>query len=287
VNDRNTLKLAAEAVDQELHIRLRRGVRLRPSIAIIPTETDGWRVVLAGLGRGEPRLELWLCHWADPEKRRFWYGLYASEASKLRSLVKKLPDYLQPKRRFSDRDMLLNGEKFRLKVPLEHEEYGPPFIEKYSDGSAYYGELSSTTAKSKNGVRLIVRDAAAFFEDVLRSWESEYDLSGEDNYSHKENRRVVRQHLARERSRVLAERCKRRDGYRCKVCSMTFEEKYGPNGRYIAEAHHLVPLSRLGKTVKTSLEDMITVCANCHRMLHSLKGEAGDVERLKRMMAPR
>jgi len=283
--DRNALKWAAEALCQELHIGLRRGIKLRPSIKIQKTDcTDGWRVELAGLGRSEPRLELWLDHWADPDKRRFWYGLYAAQLSNLQILVKKLPDYLQPKRRFSDRDMRVDGDKYRLKIPLESKEFGPPFIEKYKDGTAFYGKFSSATAKNKKDMRLMVRKAAAFFEDIVRSWQPKIGSNNERDYSHMENRLVVRQHLARERSRVLADGCKSRDSYRCKVCGITFEEKYGAIGREFAEAHHLVPLSRLAKTVKTRLEDMITVCPNCHRMLHKMKGEAGDVIRLKRMM---
>jgi HNH endonuclease len=34
----------------------------------------------------------------------------------------------------------------------------------------------------------------------------------------------------------------------------------------VAEAHHIVPLSQLRESVKTRLEDLATVCANCHRL---------------------
>jgi predicted HNH restriction endonuclease len=94
--------------------------------------------------------------------------------------------------------------------------------------------------------------------------------------------RVRREHLARERSSKLAKACKERDGYCCKVCEKTFEEIYGELGRGFAESHHLYPLRRTKPNVKTRLEDLATVCANCHRMLHLMRGREHDLGELKR-----
>jgi len=130
-----------------------------------------------------------------------------------------------------------------------------------------------------------VHRAAAFFEEILKHGKKKV-INGGDNgdYTKVENRRVVRRHLARERSGFLAEKCKDRDKYRCQVCRMTFEEIYGHIGRDFAEAHHKIPLAKIGKKIDSSLDNLITVCSNCHRMLHQMKGEADDVKRLKRML---
>jgi 5-methylcytosine-specific restriction protein A len=67
---------------------------------------------------------------------------------------------------------------------------------------------------------------------------------------------------------------------------MTFAEVYGDElGAEFAEAHHLHPLSRKRANEKTRLEDLATVCSNCHRMLHLMRGREHDIEELKRIMA--
>ena len=54
----------------------------------------------------------------------------------------------------------------------------------------------------------------------------------------------------------------------CEVCTRSFEVTYGEIGRGFIEVHHRVPLARLEPGVRTRLADLVTVCPNCHRMLH-------------------
>jgi len=100
-------------------------------------------------------------------------------------------------------------------------------------------------------------------------------------YPQFENRKLVVSHLQRERSSYLATERKIYDDYECQVCGLSFEEAYGTLGEGFAEAHHRVPLHRLKGRTRTRLDDLSTVCANCHRMLHKMKGRRDDVERLK------
>src|SRR5262249_23024458 len=99
--DKLALKAFSEVMHQELHQRLRKRVRLRSKLKLTNSWTKGWRVQLAGIGKGQPRLELYFCHWADPRKRRLWYGLYSAQPKELRTLVKRLPSYMMPKRKFT------------------------------------------------------------------------------------------------------------------------------------------------------------------------------------------
>ena len=54
----------------------------------------------------------------------------------------------------------------------------------------------------------------------------------------------------------------------CEVCRFDFEVKYGERGVAFIECHHIVKLTKLRPHSKTRLEDLVLVCANCHRMLH-------------------
>ncbi|HBQ4165108.1 TPA: HNH endonuclease, partial [Escherichia coli] len=52
----------------------------------------------------------------------------------------------------------------------------------------------------------------------------------------------------------------------CEACGFSFADFYGEEFDYI-ECHHVTPLSETGET-KTDLEDLILLCANCHRVVH-------------------
>lgn len=58
-------------------------------------------------------------------------------------------------------------------------------------------------------------------------------------------------------------------GAKCEACGFDYEECYGDIGAGYIEIHHLLPLSQSEKkTISLSIEDVVLVCANCHRMLH-------------------
>lgn len=180
-------------------------------------------------------------------------------------------------------------EVWLLEAPLKAGEYNRPIFEKYDfDKLYYFGKFDPASENDKKSLRLVVRRAVAFFEDVGRTQpESKTADRDQTVYPRWENRRVVRQHISRERDSALAEERKIQDGYCCQICKMTFSKVYGDIGKEFAEAHHVVPLSRLKKEVQSSLADLITVCSNCHRMLHKLDGGMSDVPRLKRMLRKR
>lgn len=88
----------------------------------------------------------------------------------------------------------------------------------------------------------------------------------------------------RTRNRSVVEAAKRKHGYKCKVCGFDFGEFYGPIGRGFVEGHHKEALAAYeGESRKVSVDDIVPVCSNCHRMLH--KGqEVLSVERLKEIL---
>jgi 5-methylcytosine-specific restriction endonuclease McrA len=248
-------------------------------LRVTRTNTDGWKCELARMGRGRPWLELWLDRYPLAKQRRFWYGFYSPDRSKIRQVIRRVPEHLEPGRELSlDHVKQVGRHTWLLAVPLRRGDFGQPIFEHYHGRYFYFGMFDPAVGSDDRHIRLLVRRAAAFLEEVARSLPNTQPASDEDLvYADHENRRAVRQHIARERSAALAEARKIQDGYRCQVCRMTFEQVYGEIGREFAEAHHVVPLSRLRGQVRTTLHDLITVCANCHRMLHRMEGKRGDV----------
>ncbi len=90
--------------------------------------------------------------------------------------------------------------------------------------------------------------------------------------------------MQRERKSHLVTLRKQLDNFVCQICGFDYRKKYGKLGDDFAEAHHIVPLAKNDKQRITTVDDLITVCANCHRMLHRMRGEAGDVQKLRRII---
>lgn len=58
-------------------------------------------------------------------------------------------------------------------------------------------------------------------------------------------------------------------GYSCLACGFDFREHYGDLGSEFIIVHHVVPVSQIGADyVVNPLEDLISLCANCHAMIH-------------------
>ena len=92
------------------------------------------------------------------------------------------------------------------------------------------------------------------------------------NASVKENDKILNIHTRRERKLKHREDRKIKDDYTCKVCKYNQKRKLGPLGAAALEVHHLTPLSKSETPVHTNINDLVTVCANCHKMIHKLGG---------------
>ena len=280
--NRAWLLATARAVAKALKVRCA-GTRLRVRIprAATSTNTDGWSAVIGDLGRGHPRLEVWFDRFAGyPERKLF--ACFRSEARHtLIAVTKRVDRELWPARVVTSGDF--DEDNFLvLKQRVGRSEFNAPFLEKYREGRTFYGIYDPTRESAQKVSPYFCLRAVDFFEDVARSLpRSKPEDEQRDIYPQCENRKKVVSHLHRERSKLLATECKIRDNYECQVCAHRFEEAYGPIGHEFAEAHHIVPLSQLRESVKTRLEDLATVCANCHRMLHRMAGKRADIRKLK------
>jgi 5-methylcytosine-specific restriction protein A len=95
----------------------------------------------------------------------------------------------------------------------------------------------------------------------------------DDGEEAEEGKVLTRLHRIRERDRSIVERRKvkalREDGVlSCQACRFDFETQYGERGNGFIECHHTKPVSSLKPGEKTRLDDLVLLCANCHRMVH-------------------
>ncbi|EEM06206.1 HNH endonuclease [Bacillus pseudomycoides] len=99
----------------------------------------------------------------------------------------------------------------------------------------------------------------------------------EDDAGFPEGKKKLRLHIYRERNskliRTVKDEFKSKNNGKlfCEICKFDYKEKYGELGEDYIEGHHVIPVSELEEGSKTKVEDIILVCANCHRMLHRKK----------------
>lgn len=284
--NRSTLLATSRAIAAELKLQCEQSpVRIRIPNRAIECITNGWRAVVGSLGQNNVAIEIWLDRFSGHAERKFYAGLRADRRGDLARVVKRL-DQMMPIRTITTDDMV--DEPFiSLARRLPRSQFNAPILE-HHDTSSFFGIYDPTPGEADRVHEPFVASATAFFVDIARSLPRSAAGAEETTiYQAVENRLLVASHLRRERNRYLAEECKRRDSYLCQICDFNFEAYYGPVGRLFAEAHHRVPLSKLSGAVRTCLDDLITVCANCHRMLHRMTGEASDIQELTKAIGKR
>lgn len=280
--DRAWLLATAKVVAAHLKVRSE-GTRLRvriPSRATT-TNTDGWSAIIGDLGKGQPRLEVWFDRFSGYSERKLYACFRTEVRLQITSITKRVARKLWPARVITMDDT--EKEKFLvLAERLARSEFNTPVLEKYEGGRTFYGIYDPTRETAERVSPHFCTRAVAFFEDVVRSLpNAKAEDEQREVYPRFESRKLVASHLYRERSKLLAAECKIRDDYECQVCGLRFEDAYGRLGSEFAESHHLLPLSRLRENLRTHIEDLATVCANCHRMLHRMDGRRDDIKKLK------
>jgi 5-methylcytosine-specific restriction endonuclease McrA len=281
--DRRWLLETAQLVADELRARGDgTSLRIRRPKTPINSGTGGWAVVIGSLGKGRPGLEIWLDRFTRLPNRKFYATLYSKKEQAIRKLASRSKS-LWPVRKLTDDDLADSGVS-KMKEKLQPGEFNEPILENYRKGrNHFFGFYDATTGSAGKAAESFCQSAVAFFLDVANSLPaSKAQIAKRQVDAQYERKKWVKAHLGRERSRYLALECKRRDHYKCQVCEMTFSAFYGKAlGDEFAEAHHIKPLAGAPKNAKTKLENLITVCSNCHRMLHRMDNDPGDVKRLR------
>ena len=262
-------------------------ISLRNPENFVPLDyhTDGWMIEFGKLKMKNIKLHLWFDRWSEHSERKLWYGVYSNNPEIIKNISKSCSLTLGKAFELSDSNLDSNN---RLNSIIPVENFNSPYIEIYKkDRSNFYGfyEYHSKTLTGKKYQDLIKR-IISFYETLLEKMER-VNVDEKDIYPQVENRTVVISHTKRERSHYLATRRKIIDNYICSICEFNFEEIYGLLGKEFAEVHHIIPLSKLKPNVFTRIEDLITVCPNCHRMLHRMKGEKSDIDKLRQILKHR
>lgn len=85
-----------------------------------------------------------------------------------------------------------------------------------------------------------------------------------------------------ERNPKARARCIAAQGTACKVCGFDFGIAFGEPFAGKIEVHHIKPISEIGEEyVVDPLRDLVPVCPNCHRMLHSKAEGVYSIDELK------
>jgi len=77
-------------------------------------------------------------------------------------------------------------------------------------------------------------------------------------------------------------------GLDCKACGFDFEQAYGEHAKGFIHVHHVVPISEYGGEQTVNPEtDLVTLCANCHAVVHRKRDMTLSVDELKGMLRGR
>jgi predicted HNH restriction endonuclease len=96
-------------------------------------------------------------------------------------------------------------------------------------------------------------------------------------------------HRKRERSRFLVAKkmqlARSQGPIRCEVCLLPEDGVYPPIlASRVFEVHHLKPLSDSDSIVRTTLNDLAIVCANCHRAIHATGNAEENLKTLRKAL---
>jgi len=121
--------------------------------------------------------------------------------------------------------------------------------------------------------------------------ESIYNVAVEKDYNItelKEGKVLVYFGKKYERDKKAREIAIKIHGYDCHACGFNFEKRYGIIGKEFIEVHHIRPLYINSKEVIVDpRKDLITVCSNCHRIIHRKRHYVYSINKIKQYICRR
>ena len=159
---------------------------------------------------------------------------------------------------------------------MNFRRFDPTYLEQGKSGLARGGKLEETVwGDFADYPKKLAEIADALRLIVTKEQIPEASLEEDEEFAEAEEGRILtRIHRSRERSRELVEKKKasvlKAHGHlKCEACSFNFETRYGERGKGFIEAHHVKPVHTLKPGDKTRLEDLVLICSNCHRIIHT------------------
>ena len=120
-------------------------------------------------------------------------------------------------------------------------------------------------------------EVARFIRQGIVEHKADVDLAGPDEpgiEEAEEGKIATRIHRYRERDRRLvaearAQALKKHGRLFCAACGFDFAKKYGDAGTNLIDVHHTKPVHTMEAGEKTKVADLVLLCSNCHRVVHS------------------
>ena len=239
--------------------------------------TNGWTIELGWLMRGDMFNVTAFLDDMAAKKPCLWIGAFF-ESSKTASIALHRLERQEWKPiviRQSAYKWIANRN--RMRVPLSNSEFGRPIVELYRSGQKgigmyFKGGLRESAQIVKSNILL----AATLLAEMADAFQSTRRMVTIDaGLRHRPNRnaiKVVERFISVRafiRNTTQRRDALERDTYRCQVCGLQPSKIYGINGRACLEVHHIEALRTRKKSAYT-LDDLVTVCANCHRILGRL-----------------
>lgn len=159
----------------------------------------------------------------------------------------------------------------------------------YEKATIYYKEYHVVNLSDNEALISDLKKLLAFYDNYIL--ESSVLTEGTDFTAYigqvEEGKRLLKKHYIRERNPKVIKEAKRialkRNGeLRCEVCNFSFSEHYGERGKDFIEGHHKIPISQMEDGQRTSPEDIVLLCSNCHKMVH-IKMPPISIEELKQI----
>ncbi|MCG8911314.1 HNH endonuclease [Pseudomonas sp. DP-17] len=160
------------------------------------------------------------------------------------------------------------------------------------EGDSYLEPISPSKISNywRSGVREISQHT---FDDILsrakiKSLQISESLEQEDAYDFKsrvEGSPIAYYGVRYERDPKLRTQAIAIHGLSCKACGFDFEKAYGSYAKGYIHVHHTMPISEFDGPMPVNPEtDLVTLCANCHSVVHRKRSSTLSLDELKGMI---
>jgi len=248
-----------------------------------PPFTTGWVAELGNVKLPHFReVCIYLDNSSGHDEAHLWAGLFVVGQTNMRRVATGLQRHLGPHVTLRARDFVVRQGDTIKRHRLSSHQFDRPVLElwdvRFQDFGQYFGTSPTLNAQPSQA---LVRRVEHFLAEVLAAVEPIPRIA--PKVALLKAGTISRRALIR--SSAQAQEAKVRDSFTCRVCFECPEDKYGVEGRVCLEAHHLdrvaAPQGRYSRLAR-----VVTVCANCHRVLGRLpEGERGLSALQKRFRA--
>lgn len=260
------------------------GIRIKQHIDIGKTDTHGWCASLLYWPERKLRLEAWYDHFITKSQRSLWVGLRAHRNPMAAYFTRLSLDIRAEK--LIDNDTVEHDAagQAHYSGKVNQKRFEKLYSEEYGNTEMFAGRYFFGVAGFRS-LRTLAGEVVGFLPVLLAGLrDADDDATTYRRVRTREGRRRVVKHMRQERDGAAPREAKKRDGYRCRVCDMRFADLYGHYGKRFAEAHHVVPLATRRGEYDLAVKDFISVCSNCHRMLHRMDGRRADWRDLRQVV---